>query len=183
MMYEHITLFKGSLNDEEVKNEINGYKKYFKKNNIRLEESEYIGLKKTAYEIKGNNEAHYVKFCFEADTDKIIDFERCCRINDNIIKFMTINVSNELEVDNSVLHAIEDSEESNLYKGIAEEVIFQIDNENSEGREIKLNLDDVTEITEKIYNSESFNQYLNEMIIDCLKEKYQIQENVEEETM
>ena len=49
-----------------------------------------MGIKKLAYEIKKNKEGYYIIFYFEAKADVIFELERNYRINENIIKFITV---------------------------------------------------------------------------------------------
>ena len=51
---------------------------------------EKMGIKKLAYEIKKNKEGYYIIFYFEAKADVIFELERNYRINENIIKFITV---------------------------------------------------------------------------------------------
>lgn len=51
-----------------------------------------IGLKKLAYEVKGNKEGYYLLFNFEDITEKIKILEDYYRQNDNILKFITVKL-------------------------------------------------------------------------------------------
>jgi len=53
---------------------------------------EYWGLRLMAYEVKKNAKGHYVMFGVEAKTDALSEFERQCKISEDIIKYMTIKV-------------------------------------------------------------------------------------------
>ncbi len=58
--------------------------------NGKVEEVKNMGLKKLAYEIKKNKEAHYMLFTFEADPSSITELERIYRITDEILKFIVV---------------------------------------------------------------------------------------------
>ena len=49
-----------------------------------------LGLKKMAYEIKGNKSGFYISFEWNGNSDDVANFEKYCRENDNIIKYITI---------------------------------------------------------------------------------------------
>ena len=57
--------------------------------NLKVEE---IGLKKLAYEVKGNKEGYYLLFNFEDIAEKIAMLEDYYRKEDNILKFITIKL-------------------------------------------------------------------------------------------
>ncbi len=58
--------------------------------NGKVEEVKNMGLKKLAYEINKNKEAHYLLFTFEANPDSIKEIERIYRITDEVIKFIVV---------------------------------------------------------------------------------------------
>lgn len=51
---------------------------------------ENIGKRKLAYEIKKNTEGYYLVVKFQAEATDISELQRFYRINDKIIKFLTI---------------------------------------------------------------------------------------------
>ena len=62
MKFEHISILKGKLSEEEKNKQIEKFKKYFADNNITMCEFEDLGLKKLAYDIKNNKEGFYIKY-------------------------------------------------------------------------------------------------------------------------
>jgi small subunit ribosomal protein S6 len=56
---------------------------------------ENMGRRKLAYEIKRNNEGHYVLFEIEGSGSEIAELERRMRVNDAIIRYMTVRVDEE----------------------------------------------------------------------------------------
>ena len=58
--------------------------------NGKSEEVTYMGLKKLAYEINKNREAHYVLINFEAKPEFIKELERVYRITDEVLKFIVV---------------------------------------------------------------------------------------------
>ena len=97
MKYENITILRNGLTEEEFNNEINLYKQYFKDNNIKLNDFEDIGLRKLAYRIQNNDYGHYLRFEFETNKEEISKFEKYERKNDNVIKFLTVQLTYEEE--------------------------------------------------------------------------------------
>jgi small subunit ribosomal protein S6 len=56
-----------------------------------------IGIKKLAYRIKEYEEGYYMLFTFNCEPNKIEELEGFYRIEDNIIKFITVRIDDEEE--------------------------------------------------------------------------------------
>lgn len=54
-----------------------------------------FGVKKLAYTIKGYEEGYYMLFTFDCEPNKIEELERFYRIDDNIIKFITVRTEKD----------------------------------------------------------------------------------------
>ena len=59
-------------------------------NEGKVESVDEIGKKRLAYEIMKNKEGYYTVFNFEAKPELIAELERNYRIDDSIMKFITI---------------------------------------------------------------------------------------------
>ena len=49
-----------------------------------------LGVKKLAYEIRKCKEGYYISFDYETDSSVIAEIERQFRINESILKFLTV---------------------------------------------------------------------------------------------
>ncbi len=93
--FENVYILKGSLKEEQALKEIENIKQYFK--DVRVfEENDntngYLGLKHLAYTIKGEKTGYYFITYFEGTDDEVTEIERQLRLNDNVIKFITIRI-------------------------------------------------------------------------------------------
>lgn len=93
--YENVYILKGSLTEEQAKKEIEEITKYFDK--VRIFENKetfngYQGLKHLAYAIKGEKTGYYYITNFEGTDKQIADIENNLRLNDNVLKFITIKI-------------------------------------------------------------------------------------------
>lgn len=95
MKYEHISILKGTLTEDEVKKEVENFKTFFEKYNITIDVEENLGLKKLAYEIRKNKQGHYLRYEIEAENEKIIKLEKFARENENVIKFITVRITDK----------------------------------------------------------------------------------------
>ena len=91
--YDSVYILKGSLTEKQAKEEIENIKKYFKNTQIYEKENDqngYLGLKKLAYSIGNETTGHYYLTHFRAKAEEIQKIEKNLRLNDNVIKFITI---------------------------------------------------------------------------------------------
>lgn len=95
--YESVIIMKPTLTADELKLELNKYKEMFEKLSNKPVEVEDKGKKKLAYEIQGNKEGNYAIFSFYGKTEDIGDIERLYRIDDNVMKFITVKLDMEAE--------------------------------------------------------------------------------------
>lgn len=87
--YETVIIIGGNTTEEERKTVINKVKDYISKNGI-LEETEELGLKRLAYEVKKQNQGYYYVINFELKSKDIYELERIYRITDEILKFIVV---------------------------------------------------------------------------------------------
>jgi len=60
------------------------------KDNGEVTSVDDMGVKKLAYEIKKESDGHYYLFNFMATPNSILELERVLRIDDSVLKYMTI---------------------------------------------------------------------------------------------
>lgn len=108
--YESVIIIKPTLTDEETKDTINKYKENFEKLSNQPVKVEDMGKKKLAYEIQGNKEGHYAVYTFFGKNEDISDIERNYRIDDNVMKFITVKMDMEAEEDPEVMEDEDDME-------------------------------------------------------------------------
>ncbi|MFQ9298330.1 MAG: 30S ribosomal protein S6 [Clostridia bacterium] len=93
--YENVIIIKTDLSKEETSKVILKIE-----NNIRnfaeITKKDDLGIKKLAYEIRKNNEGHYLVYQFQVE-EKMREFaireiERFYRITDEVIKFLIIKL-------------------------------------------------------------------------------------------
>lgn len=87
--YETIFLIKDDITEEQRNEVVSEIRKYLEKNG-KVSEEENLGKKKLAYEVKKYEYAYYYVFNFTGKASIIPELERKYRINENILKFITI---------------------------------------------------------------------------------------------
>lgn len=87
--YETIFLVSNKTTEEKRTELFNRIKEFINKNGS-ITNSEDLGEKKLAYEIRKHEKAFYYDIEFEANSEMILELERIYRITDEIIKFINI---------------------------------------------------------------------------------------------
>jgi small subunit ribosomal protein S6 len=109
-LYEHIFMARQDVTSQQVETMIDTYKGVIEQNGGRLEKIEMWGVKSLAYRIKKNRKAHFTMFNLDAPPNAVAEMERQMRINEDILRFMTIKVE-ELETEPSVMMQKRDRDE------------------------------------------------------------------------
>lgn len=100
--YESVLVFRQDLTEAQVKEKIQKYNNIVKELSGTVHSTEYWGLKGLAYIIRKNRKAHYVMFNLEIFGDKIKEYERRIRIDEDVIRFLNVRV-NELSKNQSIM--------------------------------------------------------------------------------
>lgn len=87
--YETIFIMKNDITEEQKNTIISTIKNYLNGKG-KITNTEDLGQKKLAYEIKTYKEGKYYSIDFESDPEAIRELERMYRINDDILKFIVV---------------------------------------------------------------------------------------------
>lgn len=87
--YESVIIINPSVDEEGIKTLIQKFTDIIN-NEGKVESAEELGKKRLAYEIQKNKEGFYVIFNFEAKPELITELERNYRIEDSVMKFITV---------------------------------------------------------------------------------------------
>ena len=101
-LYEHVFLARQDVTAQQVEGFVDQYKAVIEQNGGRVEKTEVWGVKSLAYRIKKNRKAHFTMFSLDAPAPAVAEMERQMRINEDILRFMTIRVD-ALDAEPSVM--------------------------------------------------------------------------------
>lgn len=87
--YESVIIIKPNLEEGEIEGIITEITDLIKQDG-KVIEVDKKGVKKLAYEINKCKEGYYITFDFEVRSELIVELERHYRVNENIIKFITL---------------------------------------------------------------------------------------------
>ncbi len=95
--YEHVFLARQDLSQSQVDSLAQEATKIVEANEGKVVLTETWGLRTLAYKVQKNRKAHYVMLRLDAPTNVIAELERQTRINEDVIRFLTIRVDEHEE--------------------------------------------------------------------------------------
>ena len=109
-LYEHVFLARQDVTSQQVEAMVDQYKGVIEANGGKVEKTEGWGVKSLAYRIKKNRKAHFTMFNLDAPPAAVAEMERQMRINEDVLRFITIRVD-QLDADPSVMMQKRDRDE------------------------------------------------------------------------
>lgn len=91
-LYEHIFLARQDLSQAQVDALAEAATKIVEDNKGKVVKTETWGLRTLAYKIQKNRKAHYVMLDIDAPGNVVAELERQTRINEDVLRFLTIRV-------------------------------------------------------------------------------------------
>lgn len=91
-LYEHTFLARQDISAQQVESLVEKFKTVLVDNGGSVGKVENWGLRTATYRIKKNRKAHYVLMNVDAPSDAVAEMERQMRINDDILRYLTIRV-------------------------------------------------------------------------------------------
>jgi small subunit ribosomal protein S6 len=91
-LYEHIFLARQDVSAQQVEELTNQFTEVLTQGGGKVTKNEYWGVKTLSYRIRKNRKAHYTLLNIDAPHPAVAEMERQMRINEDILRFMTIRV-------------------------------------------------------------------------------------------
>ena len=96
--YELLFVLKPTLTDEETKAQIAKIQDSITAQDATIVATDDMGMRKLAYPVEKNERGYYTVTYFQAPGVAISEIERQLRINEEILKFMTVKYTNKKEI-------------------------------------------------------------------------------------
>lgn len=96
--YELMTIFKPNLDAEEVDKLIDKIGSIIVEFGGKVESTDKVGRKKLAYEIQNFRDGYFSTSILSLPADKVAEFKRQLRLNDNILRTMFMETSAKASV-------------------------------------------------------------------------------------
>ena len=112
--YETIFIMKADLQSDEMSNQIDRYSGIIKSLDGTVVKAENWGKRRLAYLIEKRREGVYIRIDFVARYTVVTEVERNFKIDDNVIRFQTVKLSDKVnmeEIETEIADALKKEEE------------------------------------------------------------------------
>ena len=113
-LYEHVLLARQDVSAQQVEALIEQFKGILEANGGTVPKVEYWGVKSLGYRIRKNRKAHYALLNIDAPAAAVAEMERQMRINEDVLRFLTVRVE-DLEEGQSAMLQKRDREERDRF--------------------------------------------------------------------
>ena len=91
-LYECVYIARQELTVAQTEQLSKDLIKLVSSNDGELKNQEYWGLRNLAYKIRKNRKGHYIMFHIDSPSSTIIELERNMRLNEDILRYLTIKI-------------------------------------------------------------------------------------------
>jgi small subunit ribosomal protein S6 len=109
-LYESVFIVRQDVTAAQVDALTDNFAKIVDENGGNIQRREYWGLRSLSYRIKKNRKGHYVLFNLEAPPASVQEMERNMRINEDVLRYMTIRVEKLREEPSPIMQGKGDRE-------------------------------------------------------------------------
>ena len=92
-LYESVIIGRQDLTPNQFQELTDEFIKIIESFKGVIKKRENWGLRNLAYKINKNRKGHYVLLNIDSSSDAIVEYERLMRLNEDIIRFLTIRIS------------------------------------------------------------------------------------------
>ena len=92
-LYESVIIGRQDLTPNQFEDLTDEFIKIIESFKGLIKKRENWGLRNLAYKINKNRKGHYVLLNIDSSSDAIVEYERLMRLNEDIIRFLTIGIS------------------------------------------------------------------------------------------
>ncbi len=102
-LYEHVLLARQDISQQQVDALVEQFKGVLEANGGKFGKVENWGLRPLTYRIKKNRKAYYTLVNIDAPAAAVAEMERQMRINEDVLRFLTIRVEEHEEGQSAML--------------------------------------------------------------------------------
>ncbi|MBV8397285.1 MAG: 30S ribosomal protein S6 [Acetobacteraceae bacterium] len=110
-LYECVLIARSDVTQQQVDSIADQIATHIEGDGGAVKKREYWGLRSLAYRIKKNRKGHYVLLGLEAKPPSVQEIERQLRLNEDILRFLTIRVEAIDEAPSAILSRKSDDRE------------------------------------------------------------------------
>ncbi len=86
--YELLTIFKPSLDSEELDKVVDKISEEIKSYKGSVSSVDKMGRKKLAYDVQGYRDGYFTNLIVSLPAESIVEFKRNLKLNENVLRFM-----------------------------------------------------------------------------------------------
>jgi small subunit ribosomal protein S6 len=102
-LYEHVLIARQDISPQQVDALVEDITRQIQDAGGKVGKSEYWGLRNLAYRVRKNRKGHYCLLNIDAPAAAVQELERRQRINEDVLRFLTIRVDEHDEEPSPVL--------------------------------------------------------------------------------
>jgi len=91
-LYENVFIARQDISGAQVEQLADGFTQLIAEQGGQVKKREYWGLRNLAYRMNKNRKGHYVLFNIEAPAPAIAELERTMRINEDVLRYLTLRI-------------------------------------------------------------------------------------------
>jgi len=95
--YELLTIFKPSLDSDELDKAVDKISSDVKDAKGEVNSIDKMGRKKLAYDLQGYRDGFFTTMVVSLPAEAIVDFKRNLKLNDNILRFMFMEIAKKAQ--------------------------------------------------------------------------------------
>ncbi len=107
-LYETVFIARQDVSAKQVEDYAKSFSKIVNDNGGETKRTESWGLRNLAYKIKKNKKGHYTLLHFDAPAAAIAEMERNIRLNEDVLRFMTVRIEKLPEGPSAILRQSDD---------------------------------------------------------------------------
>lgn len=109
-LYETVFIARQDVSAKQVEDYAKAFAKIVNDNGGETKRTEPWGLRNLAYKIKKNKKGHYTLLHFDAPAAAITELERQMRLNEDVLRFMTVRIEKLPEGPSAILRQSDDED-------------------------------------------------------------------------
>jgi small subunit ribosomal protein S6 len=109
-LYEHVYLARQDVTAQQVEALTEQLKGVLGSHGGKVAKTEYWGVKSLAFRVKKNRKAHFTLLNIDAPAAAVAEMERQLRLNEDVIRFLTLRVDEHEEGPSAMLRKRDDAD-------------------------------------------------------------------------
>jgi small subunit ribosomal protein S6 len=106
-LYEHVYLARQDVTAQQVEEMTAQFKGVIEQMGGSVKKTEYWGVKSLSYRLRKNRKAHFTLMNVEAPPAALVEIERQERINEDVLRYLTIRVDEHEEGPSAMMRKVD----------------------------------------------------------------------------